>query len=73
MHSRFLHWGLRIQNLLAFFKLIIVSVIVLSGFAALAGRVDVQPKPDNFAQGNVWKGTRRDANAFVSGLYGVIW
>lgn len=61
------------QNALGIFKLVILTLIVFSGFAALAGRVQVDPKPDNFARGNVWDGTRSDANAFVSGLYNVIW
>lgn len=66
-------WGIRLQNALGVFKLVILALIVFSGFAALAGRVKVDPKPDNFARANVWDGTRSDANAFVSGLYNVIW
>ncbi|EIM87629.1 high affinity methionine permease [Stereum hirsutum FP-91666 SS1] len=73
MHSCFLKWGIRLQNALGVFKLVILALIVFSGFAALAGRVKVDPKPDNFARANVWDGTRSDANAFVSGLYNVIW
>ena len=69
MHSCFLKWGLRLQNVLGVFKIVILLVIVFSGFAALSGHIDL-PKdkhPHNFH--HAFEGTRSDANAFVTGLY----
>lgn len=71
-HGTALKWGLRIQNVLGVFKVAILILIAFSGFAALAGRVKIDPKPDNFT--NSFEGTGSiNANAFVTGLYNVIW
>ncbi|KAH8923865.1 high affinity methionine permease [Atractiella rhizophila] len=71
VHSTRLEWGLRIQNLLGTFKIVILLLIAFAGFAALAGHVKVDPKPRNFH--NAFDGTKSNANAFVTGLYSVIW
>ncbi|TFL03428.1 high affinity methionine permease [Pterulicium gracile] len=72
IHGTALKWGLRIQNVLGVFKVAILILIAFSGFAALAGRVKIDPKPDNFT--NSFEGTGSiNANAFVTGLYNVIW
>ncbi|KAI1758497.1 amino acid transporter [Hypoxylon sp. FL1150] len=47
LHSVFPKWGLRLVSSLGIFKVIILVFIVLSGFAALAGRLRV-PQPGNF-------------------------
>ncbi|KIK58257.1 hypothetical protein GYMLUDRAFT_228179 [Collybiopsis luxurians FD-317 M1] len=78
IHGSLVKWGLRLQNSLAMFKLVILSAIALSGLLSLAG-VDgfaVRPGyevPNNFQWDKMWEGSRSDANAFVTGLYNVIW
>ncbi|KAF9558568.1 APC amino acid permease [Agrocybe pediades] len=79
IHGTRLQWGLRLQNALGLSKLIILLLISLSGMLCLAGvrgiRVgDQYEKPDSFSSwGKFWEGSGTGANAFVSGLYNVIW
>ncbi|KAK2606836.1 hypothetical protein N8I77_005561 [Diaporthe amygdali] len=47
LHSILPKWGLRLVNVLGIFKVVILVLIVFSGFAALAGRRLV-PNPHNF-------------------------
>jgi amino acid transporter len=47
LHSTLPKWGIRLFNLLGFFKVFILLFIVFSGFAALAGHRKV-PNPHNF-------------------------
>ncbi|KAI1076893.1 amino acid transporter [Whalleya microplaca] len=47
LHSTLPKWGLRLVNLLGIFKVVILLLIVFSGFAAIAGRLRVPP-PGNF-------------------------
>ncbi|ORY61480.1 amino acid permease [Pseudomassariella vexata] len=47
LHSTLPKWGLRLVNVLGIFKVVILLLIVCSGFAALAGRRLV-PDPHNF-------------------------
>ncbi|KAI0008348.1 amino acid transporter [Xylariaceae sp. FL0662B] len=47
LHSTLPKWGLRLVNLLGVFKVVILLIIVFSGFAAIAGRLLVPP-PGNF-------------------------
>ncbi|KAG8626001.1 hypothetical protein KVT40_006402 [Elsinoe batatas] len=47
IHALLPKWGIRIFNFLGIFKVIILTFIVFSGFAALAGRRRV-PDPGNF-------------------------
>ncbi|KFZ19995.1 hypothetical protein V501_00355 [Pseudogymnoascus sp. VKM F-4519 (FW-2642)] len=72
IHGFALNWGLRLQNVLGVIKLLILLLIVFSGFAALGGHL--QPgveKPDNFT--NAFAGTTGSAYGVVSALYNVIW
>ena len=62
--------GLQIQNVLGFFKIIVLVFIICTGFAALAGHVP-GGAPHNFT--NAFSGTKTDANAFINALYNVIW
>lgn len=71
IHSFFLNWGLRIQNTLALVKISILLFLILSGLLVFSGIISIPDRPDNFS--NIWEGTRKDPNAFVSGLYSVIW
>ncbi|KIW30028.1 uncharacterized protein PV07_05807 [Cladophialophora immunda] len=70
IHGCALKWGLRLQNLLGIIKLIIVLLIVVSGWAALGGALKV-PKPHNFD--NAFEGTTGSAYGVVTALYNVIW
>ncbi|KAH9904316.1 amino acid/polyamine transporter I [Xylariomycetidae sp. FL2044] len=47
LHSLLPKWGLRLVNVLGVFKVVILLLIVFSGFAALAGHLRVPP-PHNF-------------------------
>ena len=72
VHAFAVNWGLRLQNFLGIVKLLILLLIVCSGFAALAGHL--QPgveKPDNFT--NAFAGTTGSAYGIVTALYNVIW
>ncbi|KAF9479857.1 APC amino acid permease [Pholiota conissans] len=79
VHGSLLKWGLRLQNALGMLKLVVLALISISGLLCLAGFRDVQvgdeyEKPENFnSWENLWKGSGTGANAFVSGLYNVIW
>lgn len=70
IHAFALKWGLRLQNLIGFIKLGIILVIVVAGWAALAGVLRI-PKPHNFD--NAFEGTTGSAYGIVTSLYNVIW
>jgi amino acid transporter len=70
VHGLALKWGLRLQNLLGIIKLLIVVLIVVSGWAALGGALKIK-KPDNFT--NAFEGTTGSAYGVVTALYNVIW
>lgn len=70
IHGLALKWGLRLQNLLGGIKLIILLLIIFSGFAALGGHLKI-PKPNNFE--NAFSGTTGSAYGVVTALYNVIW
>lgn len=71
IHSISVKWGLKLQNALGVIKLFIVLIIVIAGWAALAGVTQLEEAPDNFT--NAFAGTTSDANAIVAALYSVIW
>ncbi|OAA56720.1 high affinity methionine permease [Niveomyces insectorum RCEF 264] len=73
IHGTALKWGLRLQNLLGSIKLVIVLLIVVAGWAALAGRVKLpeDQKPHNFR--HAFEGTTGSAYGVVMALYNVIW
>ncbi|OJD36855.1 high affinity methionine permease [Diplodia corticola] len=70
IHGLALKWGLRLQNLLGVIKLIIILIIIVSGFAALGGHLKID-KPDNFS--NAFEGTTGSSYGVVTALYNVIW
>ncbi|KAH7094392.1 high-affinity methionine permease [Paraphoma chrysanthemicola] len=70
IHGLALKWGLRLQNLLGVIKLLIILLIVVSGWAALGGAIRID-KPNNFD--NAFKGTTGSAYGVVTALYNVIW
>lgn len=76
LHAMFPKWGLRLVNVLGVFKVIILLLIVFSGFAALAGRRLV-PDPHNFDdaftfyKGDGWGGG--GAYAYAQALLRIIY
>ncbi|KAK6206619.1 hypothetical protein LQW54_007571 [Pestalotiopsis sp. IQ-011] len=76
LHAVFPKWGLRLVNVLGVFKVIILLLIVFSGFAALAGRRLV-PDPHNFDdaftfyKGDGWGGG--GAYAYAQALLRIIY
>ncbi|KAH8820255.1 amino acid/polyamine transporter I [Xylogone sp. PMI_703] len=70
IHGLALKWGLRLQNFLGTIKLIVLLLIIFSGFAALGGHLKIE-KPHNFD--NAFSGTTGSAYGVVTALYNVIW
>jgi hypothetical protein len=78
IHGTLLKWGLRLQNTLGVLKLFILSAIALLGLFCLMGVPgfavqDGYEVPRNFEWGRMWEGSGTGVNAFVTGLYNVIW
>jgi amino acid transporter len=71
LHIFHLNWGLRLQNTLALVQIGIMFFLVMCGLLAFLGWIPLDHRPHNF--NDLWKGTTHDPNAFVSGLYNVIW
>lgn len=73
IHGLALKWGLRLQNFLGSIKLIIILIIVIGGWVALAGHIKLpeDEKPHNFR--NAFEGTTGSAYGVVTALYNVIW
>lgn len=70
IHGTALKWGLRVQNFLGIFKILVLLFVVITGFVALGGHMKV-PKPNNFS--NAFEGTTANASSFCTALYNVIW
>ncbi|KAI9648317.1 methionine permease [Ciborinia camelliae] len=70
IHGFSVKWGLRLQNLLGIIKLLILLLIIISGFVALSGHLKIE-KPNNFT--NAFEGTTGSAYGVVTALYNVIW
>lgn len=71
IHGLALKWGIRLQNFLGVVKIIIILIIVVAGWVALAGHVKLDEKPHNF--NNAFEGTTGSAYGVVTALYNVIW
>ncbi|KAK4448712.1 putative high affinity methionine permease [Podospora aff. communis PSN243] len=73
IHGTALKWGIRLQNLLGAIKVIIILIIVVAGWVALAGHLKLpdDQKPHNFS--NAFEGTTGSAYGVVTALYNVIW
>ncbi|KAK4232999.1 amino acid/polyamine transporter I [Achaetomium macrosporum] len=73
IHGTALKWGIRLQNLLGTIKVIIILIIVVAGWVALAGHINLpeDQRPHNFA--NAFEGTTGSAYGVVTALYNVIW
>ena len=78
IHGIFLKLGLRLQNTLGALKLLVLFLILVSGFLYLAGVKGIQvgdeyEKPNNFTWDTFWEGSGTGPSAFVNDLYNVIW
>ncbi|KAG6861631.1 hypothetical protein C0995_014070 [Termitomyces sp. Mi166 len=71
LHGTALKWGLRLQNFLGMFKLLVLLIVVGTGFFALRGHVRVEPPPRNFER--VFEGTKLDASSLCLCMYNVLW
>lgn len=70
VHASSVKWGLRLQNSLGVFKLAVILVIVISGWVALSGRLDIEK---THAFSNAFKGESPSGYGVVMALYNVIW
>ncbi|KII84566.1 hypothetical protein PLICRDRAFT_57546 [Plicaturopsis crispa FD-325 SS-3] len=78
LHGTFLTAGLRLQNGLGFFKLLVLLTIAVFGVFHLAGVPgfavrDGYEVSHNLRWSEMWEGSGTGANAFVESLYNVIW
>ncbi|KAG1783373.1 APC amino acid permease [Suillus placidus] len=77
-HGVFLNYGLKLQNALGFFKLFVLLIIAVSGLFSLAGVPGFAVRagysvPHNYTWSSFWEGSDIGLNAFVTGMYNVIW
>ncbi|KAJ7135647.1 amino acid permease-domain-containing protein [Mycena epipterygia] len=78
VHGTLLKFGVRLQNTLGAFKLVILAAISLLGILSLldvpgfAVRAPYEV-PHNFQWARLWEGSGTGANGFVTALYSVIW
>ncbi|KAJ6612557.1 APC amino acid permease [Mycena sp. CBHHK59/15] len=78
VHGTLLKFGVRLQNILGAFKLVILALISLLGVLSLldvpgfAVRAPYEV-PHNFRWANLWAGSGTGVNGFVTALYSVIW
>ncbi|KAF8193443.1 high affinity methionine permease [Pholiota molesta] len=70
LHGLALKWGLRLQNFLGVFKILVLLIVVITGFVALGGHTKVD-RPHNFT--HAFEGTTASASSFCLSLYNVIW
>ena len=78
VHGAFLNFGVRLQNALGAFKLVVLVLIAGSGFLTLIGVPgfavgEEYDQPNNYKWQTFWEGSNFGANAFVIGMYNVIW
>ena len=74
LHGTQLKLGLRIQNILGAFILLVMLFIALTGVLVLIfPQLIPTGRTDNLLWSNLWTDSRFEANAFVTALYNVIW
>ncbi|KAI0711347.1 APC amino acid permease [Earliella scabrosa] len=76
LHGIAIKVGVRVQDALGVFKLVVLVGIALSGLAVMAGLpgFKLENPPNNFRWENMWAGSLHGGvNAFVTGLFNVIW
>ncbi|KAG2144710.1 APC amino acid permease [Suillus bovinus] len=77
-HGAFLNYGLKLQDALGFFKLFVLLIITISGLFSLAGVPGFAVRagydvPHNFTWSSFWEGSDIGLNAFITGMYNVVW
>ena len=70
VHALSVKWGLRLQNLLGLFKFGVIAVIVVAGWVALSGRLNIEP---THAFTDSFTGHTPTGYGVVMALYNVIW
>ncbi|KAF8324518.1 APC amino acid permease [Amanita rubescens] len=70
--------GIRIQNVLGMFKLVVLAAIAIAGILSLAGVSGFQvrdgyDKPHNYEWKNFWEGTVITPEVLSGGFYNVLW
>lgn len=74
IHAFALKWGLRLQNLLGVFKLVIIILITVTGWVALSGRIHSVTPTHNFSNAfDNYNGESTSSYGVVMALYNVIW
>ena len=78
VHGMFLNFGLRLQNILGAFKLVVFVLVAGSGFLSLLGVPgfavgEEYDQPNNYTWQTFWEGSNFGANVLVIGMYNVIW
>lgn len=78
VHGVFLDFGLRLQNALGAFKLVVLILVAGSGLLSLIGAPgfavgERYDQPNNYTWETFWEGSNLGANAFATGMYNVIW
>ena len=78
VHGAFLKFGVRLQDALGIFKLVLLVLVAGSGFLCLIGAPGFAvgaeyDQPNNYTWGTFWEGSNFGANSFVIGMYNVIW
>lgn len=78
VHGAFLNFGVRLQNALGAFKLVVLILMGGSGLLSLMGVPgfavgEEYNQPNNYTWQTFWEGSSLGANAFVIGMYNVIW
>lgn len=70
IHSVAVKWGLRLQNILGLFKLIILVIIVVTGLVALTGKLNIE---NTNAFRHPFSNTKSSPYGIVTAFYNVIW
>lgn len=78
VHGAFPNFGLRFQNALGAFKLVVLVLVAGSGLLSLIGVPgfavrEEYDQPNNYTWQTFWEGSNFGANALVVGMYSVIW
>ncbi|MCJ1308281.1 hypothetical protein MMC25_001934 [Agyrium rufum] len=71
VHTLIPHWGVRLNNLLGTFKLIILTFIVVTGWVVLSGKVDSIPDPHASFR-NAFAGSSTSGFEYATALFKVL-
>ncbi|KAF8678630.1 hypothetical protein AX14_004685 [Amanita brunnescens Koide BX004] len=78
VHGANVTLGIRIQNFLGMFKLVVLTFVAIAGILSLAGVSGFQvregyEKPHNYEWKNFWQGSVIAPDALSTGFYTVLW